>query len=251
MSLVSVTTEAFPVLIKYAEAEDPFQLPTDKQEQVRALLESEDTTATGVFRAVQALLGSAFITWEPESIWLELEDRKIDLPELNRGKILAFSTLLQVPAFYWDANVFENTALSCSNEPVMPEILQEASPAQLTWAVYECEVFLQSDGQDPDFDYEPAKYAAVCMHREGLVLAPDLLQFAQEELDRLNRKPGAELKGEVQSRWDELKKDQLDAQEFEETPVGVQLARLSAIQLYFDTQLKRYEEDLLVLGNLL
>jgi len=251
MTLVSVTTEAFPVLLKYAAAELPFQLSDEKREHARTMLESEDTTATGAFRAAQAILGPAFISWEPESIWLELEDRGIELPVLSRQKILALSTLLQVPAFYWDANVFENTSLACSNEPVLPDILQEASPAQLAWAVYECEVLLQSAGQDPDFDYEPAKYAAVCMQREGLVLAPELLQFAQDELDQLNWNHIVKLKTEVKDAWDGLNKDQLDTQEFKETPVGVQLARLSAIQLYFDEQLEKYRRDMSLLGGLL
>jgi hypothetical protein len=78
------------------------------------------------------------------------------------------------------------------------------------------------------FDHEPAHYAAISLHRDGFVVAPESLEFAQEELDKFNR-GHHELKQEVLSKWKALDKTLLDHLTLKETPVDVQLGKLSAV----------------------
>lgn len=241
--LLKIAAEVAPVL-RREQPIVPLSLAPDVQQAARAILADRDATATAVFRAACALLGGQVMNWEPESIWMELRDLDIAVPGPNKEKILAVSSLIQTPAFYWDVNVFEDTALAFNSEPVIVEVLQEASPAQLCWAVYEAEVLLRSQGKDPEFDYEPAKYAAVCMHRAGLVVAPDGLEFAQEELDKLTQ-GHKDLKDEVNKRWAALNgKTKLEDIELQETPVDVQLGMLAATQLYVNERAARYRREL-------
>jgi len=244
--LIKVAIEALNTLAKPLPVV-PLAPDAGQTDAARQLLQDTESCATSVYRAACKLIGKQFLSWEPESIWLELKDHDIVLSDVNRDKLLAVSTLMQYPAFYWDVGVFENTTMAFNNYIVLPEALQEATPAQLSWAVYEAELLMQSAGSDPEFDYEPARYAAVVMHRQGMLLAPGLLVFAQEELDKLNR-GHKDLAEEVKKRWEALDKDKLDTEEFKENPIDVQLGLLAAVELYVNERAKRYSEELKQIG---
>jgi hypothetical protein len=213
---------------------------------VREVLENEDSSATGCYLAVKSACGQASHAWEPESLWLTLDRRKIDVPVLNRDKILAANTLTMVPAFWWEVNCFQNTVMAFNNVLSNPEALQEATPGQLAWGVFEAEmIYGYSDLPDtPAFDREPALYTGACLHTAGYVLAPSLLSFAQEALDHFNRGKNRLDKGKVSTAWDKLKgKDLSDRKWNEESPLDVQLSRLASVSLYVEERAKRYHAD--------
>lgn len=180
--------------------------------------------------ATRHLVGD-FHGWEPETLWLTLEREGMEVPTCNRDKLQAGIALLFVPAFYWDGIVFEKTAIAFDCYESNPDALEEASSAQLAWAVKEAEwILTQHDGVPHSFAHEPKAYSALVMHREGLVLAPKQLAFAQEALDRLNTT--TTLRDRVETRWNALNKTGLADVAFEETEEDVQLARLAAIELH-------------------
>ena len=240
--LLKIAETVLPILQHTLPAQPlvPFK---EQSANALAILKDDAATASAVFRAATLLVGRQLLTWEPESIWLELLDQGVDLSEVNRDKLMAVSTLIQIPSFYWEVNAFENTALAFNSINVLPESLQEASPAQLSWAVYEAELLMRAEGHDPEFDYEPARYAAVSMHRAGYIVAPELLVFAQQELDKLTRgqKDTAQ---DVIKRWDAMDKTKLDTEKFEESSVGVQLSLLAVSHLYVNERAERYASEL-------
>lgn len=172
-----------------------------------------------------------FHDWEPETLWLTLERDGIEVPPCNRDKLQAGIALLFVPSFYWDGIVFEKTGIAFDCYEANPDALEEASSAQLAWAVKEAAwIITQHDGTPHQFEHEPKAYAAAVMHREGLVLAPEQLSFAQEALDRFNVNNA--LRTRIEERWKALDKANLATASFDETQEGVQLARLAAIELH-------------------
>jgi hypothetical protein len=210
----------------------------------REILLKEDATATAIFEAAKRLLGPSFIAWEPESIWLELDDHNVNMDVVNRDKLLAATTLIQTGGFYWDAAAFENISLAFNDLPVMVDAIQEATPAQLSWAVLETKLLLHRQLQEPgEFDYEPAKYAAVSMYRTGFVLVPELLEFAQDELDKLNH-GNTDLKERIRKRWDSLDKSKLRELKLAETPTDVQIGYLAAVHLYVEGMGKQLKKEL-------
>jgi len=215
-------------------------LTSDENSFITAAITNEDSFATTLLFAMKQLLGDYCIIWEPESLWLELEDHGIDMPRINRDKFLAASSLVQSPAFYWDGNVFEKTTMAFNNILSDPEILQEASPAELSWAVFEAKKLRELD---MDFDYEPMGYAAVCMHRAGLQVAPEELAFAQAELERMNL-TGKEMIEEIRSKWGALDKADLAVVDLSEDPIDVQVAQLVVVELYMQDRRKRYKKEL-------
>jgi len=211
--------------------------------KAREVLGDKEATATAVFLAVHHLLGNAFIAWEPESIWLELSDTEdIDLSLENRDKLMAAMTLLHGDAFHWDALIFENTVEAFNNIPSAPDAIQEASPGEIAWGAYEAELLAQYAGYVGEYDYEPARYTALSMYRDGLAVAPELLTFAQEELDKLTDHSD-NLKSKTIERWNEIDKTKLESLELEESPEDVQVGRLAAIHLYLGKRAKQLAEE--------
>lgn len=192
--------------------------------------------------AAKEILGE-FYAWEPESIWLTLTRQGVEVPDVNRAKLLAALTLYTVPSFYWDGIVFEKTALAFDGVIPNPEVLEEATSAQLAWAVKEA-AWVKAYFNDPavEFQHEPKAYAAVVMHREGLVLAPAALEFAQALLEQMNR--GGVDKTDTEKAWAAIDKKTLATHTFSETPADVQLARLAAIELYVREREVRAKVDL-------
>lgn len=188
------------------------------------------TSAVALMLATRHVVGD-FHDWEPETLWLTLEQEGIEVPLCNRDKLQASLALLFVPSFYWDGVVFEKTAIAFDCYEANPDALEEASSAQLAWAVKEAAwIITQHDGTPHQFEHEPIAYAATVMHREGLVLAPSQLSFAQESLDRYN--VNNTLRTRIEERWKALDKANLETEAFDETEEGVQLARLAAIELH-------------------
>lgn len=197
---------------------------------VKSLLEDADVPAVALMRAATQALGE-FLAWEPESIWLELQHQGIDLPTGNRAKIMAALTLRLIPSFYWDAIVFEKTALAFHGIPPSPDILEEPTPAQLAWTVVEAAMIVRDARETAwEMGHEPRAYAAVVLNRAGFVQAPEQLSFAQPWLDR--ERYHGHLREEVQARWQRVSKDHLEALNLGESPEDVQIARLAAVELH-------------------
>jgi hypothetical protein len=214
----------------------------------RQVLLSDSSAAVAVIAAARQLIGD-HETWEPEAIWITLERAGVDLPVTNRAKLLASMAMTLVPSFYWDGIVCEKTAIAFAGRLPNPDALEEATSAELAAAVEEAGWILSlSDLPKLDFAHEPAAYAAVVLHREGLVLAPQQLAFCQAVLDGMNRGDAA-LTTRVRERWEKLSREHLETHAFEESAEGVQLANLAAIELHVLEHRKRAAADLTLLSS--
>ena len=214
----------------------------------KKLLSDPGTCALALCVAAKDLLGECH-RWEPEALWLTLEQYSVDMPVENRAKLLAAHTLIDMPSFFWDAGVCEKTALSFAGKEPNPDILEEATVAELAWAVVEAHQLMDYNGEpSQEFGHECCAYAAVVLHREGFVLAPTQLVFAQDILDKTNPARGAEsLKTELKKQWEALDKTHLEEMVFTESPPDVQLAKLAAILLHIREREGRTAADLTML----
>jgi hypothetical protein len=219
---------------------------SQKHDAARALLRDSHTSATACTYAVEVLYGGQVRAWEPESLWLSLSRDDVDIPLVNRDKILAAHTLLMLPAFWWEVNIFENTVMAFNDMDIAPDTLQEATPGQISWGVFEAELlFTQSEIKEtPTFDREPTAYTATILHRAGYVLAPDLLQFAQPLLDKMVNGSGHVAKKDITAAWHVLKEKPVSERVFEDDSLGYQLAQLTTVDQYLQERTDRYETDL-------
>lgn len=210
---------------------------TDLNEARAVLKEAANSPAAALLTAVRAMYKDEVLDWEPESLWLSLERDGFFLLNPERDKIQAAITLIKKPSFYWDSLVFQRTVQALNDQPFQFDAIQEAHTAHMAWAVFEASVIRNLDPDEqtvPDFDEDVQQYTAVCMFREGLVLPPENLKFAEDSLDKLQPKDthATGLKKEVIQAWGHLNKSKLEHTEFAENPVGVQLARLASSYLY-------------------
>lgn len=206
------------------------------------LLSSRTTSAVALCRAAEIVLGD-HVTWEPESIWVELEHQDVVVPAETRDRLMAAMALRLVPAFYWDAVVLANTAVAFDGRVVHVEILEEAPPATLAWAVLEAGWIRHRHGLEAlQPEHEPIAYVAVILDRAGFVLAPEQLAFAQDALDDRRSKSG--LLEDVRQRWSGIDKSKLADLALQETPVDVQIARLAAVELHVRTRRAAAEAEL-------
>lgn len=206
------------------------------------LLRTPGTSTVALYQAATKVLGD-FLAWEPESIWLELEHHGVDLPECSRARLMAALTLRLVPSFYWDGIVFEKTAVAFDGCCPHPDILEEATPAQLAWAVEEAAWILRLAKEHSwEFQHEPRAYAGVVLARAGFVLAPEQLSFAQIALDKYAHEP--QLRDDVAARWARVSKDHLEQLSLSEERVDVQIARLAAVELHVRDRRRAAEQEL-------
>lgn len=156
---------------------------------------------------------------------------------------MAAVALHLVPSFYWDAIVFEKTAVAFDGCCPHPDILEEASPQQLAWATEEAAWILRRSKEHAwEFQHEPRAYAGVVLARAGFVLAPEPLSFAQIALDRETRDHA--LRDDVAARWSRVSKDHLQQLSLGEDRVDVQIARLAAVELHVRERRQAAEQEL-------
>ena len=213
----------------------------------------EETCASACVRAMRCLFNQDWLLWEPETLWLELDREGVDVPVGNRAQIMAARNLYTTGRAFYDAHAFAATALAFNNEEPLHVGIEEAPVAFLNWAVFESEsIYRELDSATglPDYDREPSAYTAVQLFREGFVLAPEHLTFADDELVAYfkNNKEALALRETVKEGWAVAPKGEaLRNAAFPETAAGVQLARLAAAQSYFE---KRHAERIKQLAPL-
>lgn len=224
-----------------------FRTPTAKQRQAaKEVMKDCEAPATAVLIAARHLLGPTFLSYEPETLWLELED---PCPA-NRDKLMAAIALAMTPSFYWDYRVFGATTHALNNELVSPETVPHCTPAQMAWAVFEAELlYALTDGESssPEFDDCVTAYIATFLSEEGLVIPPSGLSFCSDVLKQRLSGEALKLHDETLKAWDALPKDKLDVSAFKDNALGAQLHKLTDVWIYVTSRAKSLRAGLATL----
>lgn len=219
-----------------------------KPAAAKAALRNEDSHAFTCLLAVKALLSDSWLAWEPESIWLELQHLKVNVPLSNREQILAGRSLITTGRFWYDMHAFERTCIAFNNEEPTNLGIEDAPVAYICWAVKEADDIYRhfENGEVIELDREPMLYSVIQMFREGFALAPAPLQWVQRYLNDRHAKDADTLTQEVKEGWAAAPKDlsKLKKAAFPETPAGVQLARLAAVHIHTQERTREREQQL-------
>lgn len=214
-----------------------FREPTNAQKAyAKEVMQDCTAPATAVLIAARHLLGPTFLTYEPETLWLELD------PCLsNRDKLMAGIALAMTPSFYWDYRVFGATTHALNDEMVSPEEVPMCGPEQMAWAAFEAELlFALTDGDSTRPEYDPSveAYVAMSLFYEGLVTPPVGLGFATTELTAKVVPDALTLQKETETAWAALPKEKLEQKSFEDSALGAQLMKLSISWCYVAAKAK-------------
>ncbi len=199
----------------------------------RTILLEPTSPAPLMYLAAHAFYGPTVAAYEPDTLWTML-----DVPVMNRDKLLAALTLDVSPSFYWDLRVFGHTCLAFNDQAVHVERVPQPLPEHIVSAIIDAQLIFQLDSDvEPVFDDEVAAYVAACFVHEGLTYAPPLVSFAQDHVLRLlspeGRKLGAEMK--VAASEEHPSADP-------ESALGVQLARYHQMMAYLDMRRHMFGE---------
>lgn len=219
------------------------------KEAAKRLLKDNDSCAFSCMRAADVLLTDSWFTWEPETIWLTLHDMHIEVPVGNRDQMLAGRSVVTTGRFMYDAVVFDKMAISFNNEYANYDGLEDAPVQYIAWANEEAyRIHQHYTGSNFEYDREPIAFTAVQLQQQGFVCAPEQLHWAQAALDKYYPDSVRELKKRVSTAWSEISKEDLKDHPYPETPLGVQLAKLAAVQLHFNEKKARLLRELASLG---
>lgn len=208
----------------------------------KSVIADPESAATALFIAAKHLLGAGFVTYEPDTLWLEL-----DPPTPNRDKLMAGIALAMTPSFYWDYRVFGATTHAFTDDPVQPTDVPRCTPGAMAWTAFEAELlFALSDGESTVPDHDPCvdAYVATVLFDEGFVLPPVGLGFCVEELKSYLPKEALVLRSEVESAWSAFPKEKIDSSKFEDNPLGAQLRKLAEAWLYVAERTKLLRNQL-------
>jgi hypothetical protein len=213
----------------------------------------EGRSAVVLIMSLRNLYGIDVLYWEPDTIWLTLErDSNIILSAEARDKIQAGISLIRNPAFYWDNLVFQRTCQSLNSELYDAETLQECHPGHMAWAIYEASLLRGHDPDDdalPELDEDVQQYAAVCLQRAGYVYPPSQLKSVADNLRHLLPSEKGPFIDEVKKTWDRLDKGALLDRNFQEDPIGIQLAQLASCYIYVKEEAEKLATDVLQLDT--
>lgn len=142
--------------------------------------------------------GSYWYEWEPETLWSEI--RRIFGTEPSgevKSKIGAIRVFMTTDLFFTDAPTFENIVLAVNDLFYDPTVLEIASPEEILYAI----TALSPLRPDVTIDYnrEIVGYIRTSCRKDGLLVYPRPLQFAQpripEELQSVAEaiKPNSEI----------------------------------------------------------
>lgn len=209
------------------------------------LLLAADVELSVAWNAATHALGVTLGVWEPDTIRIELERRKIPATDSLMAKLLAAQTVVTGPVWSYDHDAFFAIALACDGVPAAADAIHHPTPEQLCWAVMEIERLTgdritDEHGFDPD-GIDPA--VAAVLHDEGMVLAPDPLQFSQDVLDQFT-KLEQDFVNRVERAWQQQKKLPHDAlrrmlREEPTSALDVQVHRLATCRVYCDERIER------------
>lgn len=216
-----------------------------------------------------------WILWEPETLWSTLAkdfDLKSPISHHCRAGIQCVKTLHANDTFFLDWQVTNWCTLALDG--VLPdfEVLQIPLPGQIMHAVT-CSKLLR--GEMP-FDDEVQGWMAACFADDGLVYAPQPVEFIQDDLvrveahctkcgnvewakgltecpscgeprDTFRLAPRYEWR-DIADRWLVVKGMPSDSVELKEDRPGVQLAKLLVARDHVDMRMQQLDQELKNLG---
>ncbi len=217
----------------------------------KALLKDPQVALSVAWVALKDLFGASVITWEPDTIRLELRRRGIIDDHGLISKLLAAQTIETTRSWTYDHTELFAFALACSGVSASGEMHPHPTPEQLCWAMHEIGAVTGARPDDEHgFDPDTIDSAiAVVLLDEGMVVAPEELAFCQPVLDEMVHEDHSKLTSKVSAAWDKLKHEplnvlrrEIDARE--EDDVTVQLRWLAECRLYVaEAETRRAQEN--------
>lgn len=199
----------------------------DERKRREFLLDAE-TNPIHLANEMNAAYGREWLDWEPETLWETIrKDWKTYPNEESKNKLMAIKVVMANEYFWNEWEVFEKVCTALNSRVPVFQTMDDLSIGELALAVH-----LVSKLKRRPFGIEVKAYVASEAQEEGYVMLPEVLSFAQEQLDSLMQgTPGPEVRDELRKRGP-MSIDVTD----EDDPVHLQAGLLQAVAVYLKTK---------------
>jgi hypothetical protein len=190
----------------------------------REFLLEPDTNPIHLANEMNAKYGATWLKWEPETLWETIRKDWLTYPnEESKNKLMAIKVVMANEYFWQEWEVFEKICVAFNSRVPIFQTMDDLSIGELALAVH-----LVSKLKKRPFGIEVKAYVASEAQEEGYVMLPEVLSFAQEQLDSLMQgTAGPEIKAELSKRG-ALALNVKD----EDDPVHIQAGHLQAVAVY-------------------
>jgi hypothetical protein len=133
--------------------------------------------------------GMSFLTWEPATIQMEIEQHYgIDLPAINFEKLQNALALVNTNSFFVSLTDFMRACVAFNGHLPQENEMIFASAEELAWGVTEGLLLMPpEDNQENPFTPEITGYIGKRLDEEGILNPPDILRIATREQDLVDR----------------------------------------------------------------
>lgn len=191
---------------------------------------SDQISLRSLRNLMSAKYAQVWIDWEPETLWLVLQDDfSIEITDNLKNKVLLLKVLLKGESAWDDWFVFQKAVVAINGRKPNFHMVEHVSPLEIAWAVHE---MLEIDPAKK-FSEEVCRYIAAVLYHDEQVYAPN--EFFPESVqiyltDDLGVNAGL-LKATIR-KWQDEKGRPLQDLGRPETAVDVQIAHLLEIRNY-------------------
>jgi hypothetical protein len=151
-----------------------------QREQLRGILNNEETFATTLFFLLLDTYGTEMLEWEPETIWIEVSgDFGVDLPDVNKDKVNSLILFYTTDMFQTSLETFIGTCNVLSGAEANFSRFDPADPDEMLWAFYELALHIEDPKElMANLDDDIRTYIGVTLNSYGVYDPPDLLAIA-------------------------------------------------------------------------
>lgn len=152
---------------------------TSRKRLYNELLRNPATFATTLVTVLIDTYGSEALTWDPETIALELrDDFNVELSAENFDKLMTGISLLTTDEFYLLVPEFISVCNILSGDTYDPRTWDPADAEEVAWGITEAMLLAPPDNEEEPFTQEIRAYIGEVIDMEGIINPPDVLRIA-------------------------------------------------------------------------
>jgi hypothetical protein len=152
---------------------------TSRKRLYNELLRNPETFATTLVTVLIDTYGSEALTWDPETIALELrDDFNVELSAENFDKLMTGISLLTTDEFYLLVPEFISVCNILSGDTYDPRTWDPADAEEVAWGITEAMLLAPPDNEEEPFTQEIRAYIGEVIDMEGIINPPDVLRIA-------------------------------------------------------------------------
>jgi hypothetical protein len=218
---------------KSFEAPIEVDMPESKLAQ-NSHLSDDDANPIKIMLEIDDRWGKGWREWEPETFLQTCDTEGIKMSNYTMDKIMALKVMVNTPEFFDSPRVFEKICVAFSNKLVDWGHIQTVKLHDIAVTVALTLRFLK----DEPFSDDVKAYIGACAIRDGYLIMPDVLKFANEPfMEQMRKNIGSDLQAELINKIENANKDNLTEDE------SVQLLRMVRCQTHVSEKINEVFDD--------